>query len=240
MFLLISAWNNYFWHKFQVAKAPRQDPDSTNNTEAAASFKAPLSDPEDTNKKKEQIEAIKKDYEKAASSMSVDFETISSIVEGHKNNWDCVAHPRTIVNFVQKSQGLIINFLEKHQGFQSLGKADKTLLFNNNAHYFGMFLLANYFTAETGYEQLKGPKGLFSAFHLSVGRKLLFQWNIQYSSKSITPKKRFTLCHIWLCGELISCWEISLAIELIWGIFTWDLRTQLLNNTTVDYSKTKR
>ena len=167
---------------FQIAKASRQDPESSRTSEASSpkcSEYSTSSEPEDFEKNRELIESIQKNYEKAAGNILVDFDVISSIVDGHKHHWEPTQHPRIVINFIQNTQGLIIKFLEKNLAFQSLDRADRTLLFNSNAHYFGMLLLANYLTADSGYEQFKGPKGLFSAFHLSVGRKFsTYSWYI--------------------------------------------------------------
>ena len=97
---------------------------------------------------------IQKNYDEAVSKMVLEESVLESICHGHCVQWIPARHSNEVMSCIQQASALALKTLEKDTTFQSLCRADQILLFNNNLPLFGMYLLANYLTAPTGFDQL--------------------------------------------------------------------------------------
>ena len=104
--------------------------------------------------KKAWTEKIQKNYEDAVSKMVLEESVLDSICEGHCVQWISTRHSNDVMSCIQQASALALKTLENDSTFQSLCRADQILLFKNNIPLFGMYLLAKYLTAPTGFDQL--------------------------------------------------------------------------------------
>ena len=104
---------------------------------------------------------IQKNYDEAVSKMVLEESVLESICHGHCVQWIPARHSNEVMSCIQQASALALKTLEKDTTFQSLCRADQILLFNNNVPLFGMYLLANYLTAPTGFDQLHVVSSLY-------------------------------------------------------------------------------
>ena len=97
---------------------------------------------------------IQKNYDEAVRKMVLEESVLESICQGHCVQWIPARHSNEVMSCIQQASTLALKTLEKDGTFQSLCRADQILLFNNNVPLFGMYLLAKYLTAPTGFDQL--------------------------------------------------------------------------------------
>ena len=97
---------------------------------------------------------IQKNYDEAVRKMVLEESVLESICQGHCVQWIPDRHSNEVMSCIQQASALALKTLEKDTTFQSLCRADQILLFNNNVPLFGMYLLAKYLTAPTGFDQL--------------------------------------------------------------------------------------
>ena len=104
---------------------------------------------------------IQKNYDEAVRKMVLEESVLESICQGHCVQWIPARHSNEVMSCIQQASTLALKTLEKDGTFQSLCRADQILLFNNNVPLFGMYLLANYLTAPTGFDQLHVVSSLY-------------------------------------------------------------------------------
>ena len=104
---------------------------------------------------------IQKNYDEAVRKMVLEESVLESICHGHCVQWIPARHSNEVMSCIQQASTLALKTLEKDGTFQSLCRADQIFLFNNNVPLFGMYLLANYLTAPTGFDQLHVVSSLY-------------------------------------------------------------------------------
>lgn len=93
--------------------------------------------------------------------VNVEFASFKGLfVDGHLNDWN-EKHSKGFCQISKVFEKLTVQFASKNVLFQQLSSHDQALLLESNRNLFHQFILAQYFSASSGFEQLYwilGPK----------------------------------------------------------------------------------
>ena len=118
------------------------------------------------------VSSSQQNYLQASQDFTFTPELINTILDGHMFDWDASKDSETVLCWVANTRMLVAHMMTKDGTFQSYGRSDQLLLLKNNAHLVGTYILANYFTKPSGFEQVQI---LLEPMHLSTSEYFCLQ-----------------------------------------------------------------
>ena len=116
-------------------------------------------------------------YHVAFYELNFDVETFNFLARGHTDEWTD-SHNECLVKIFNHFHDLMSKFATKCFMFRSLSDNDRELLLTSNSGMFTMYIIARYFTADSGIGQLSTISGPISPI---IGKLALRPWNLKTS-----------------------------------------------------------
>ena len=113
------------------------------------------------------IKISQENYHQACHNLTPNPDSIHVIIEGHMHDWVSSKHSMAVLSCVALTTKVVAQMIEEESSIRNFCRNDQLLLFNNNAHLFGVYNLAKYLTRQNGLEQIES---LFGVFNLSTNR----------------------------------------------------------------------